>query len=105
MKQNRPTAIAFACAFLIAIAVPTVAIAAHTISRDGDDYAQDADYERRVRVCDREPDGRGVYSDFQPNGYSGMLRIWDGNGADHGCGLTGQFTHIYIYNVCEQIIN
>ena len=34
-----------------------------------------------------------------------MLRVWDGNGSASGCGLTGQFTHIYSYNVCEEINN
>ena len=97
------TLMGFLFIFVVAVGVPTIAGA--VISTDGQDYSQDYDYERRVKICDQEADGNTAYVLFQPNGADGILRINDGNGAASPCYGSYQYVHIYKHKACENVNN
>jgi hypothetical protein len=89
-------------AYVAAMLAAPVVVSAGTI-RQGDDYSQDFESVRRMRVCDRESDGRQVHSDFYMDGTTSRLQVTDSSGANNSCGVTGRLNRIRKHRVCEEI--
>lgn len=53
-----------------------------------------------VEACDMERDGNGVYGEFW-YGSTGHTQVWDGNGADGGCGNATLSSNVTRFRVCE----
>lgn len=93
----------FLCVMLFAMIIGTPVFAATVYQ--GRDMAQTRDYNRQVRVCDRERDGNGAYTQFVVRGGATGWR-YDRNGSRYGCTWTGRFYNgIYSHRVCERINN
>lgn len=91
----------FACVAVFAMLLAAPVFAATVFQ--GNDMAQTRDYARQVRVCDRERDGNGAYTQFVVRGGATGWR-YDRNGANYGCTWTGRFYNgIYSHNVCERV--
>jgi hypothetical protein len=98
--KRRPLQIVLLLAAIM-LAVPSVAFALR--SYDGDDYSEDWDSIRRVRICDNESDGNGAYTNYQTTGSGSTFRIEDQNGSSAGCTSSGLHVRIYRHQACEDV--
>jgi hypothetical protein len=92
--------------FLVSLMIGAAVVPAAAFglrSYDGNDYSEDYNYAKQVRICDMESDSNGAYAKYRPNGTTSDSRVDDSNGSQSGCTGTASFTHIYSHQACEDI--
>ena len=81
----------------VGLAVPAAAVALR--SYDGQDYSEDFNSVRQVRICDREADGNYAYANYLRTGSGTTFRITSpGSGS---CASTATGNRIYRHEACE----